>query len=58
MYTDVNDIVTDWSYAFAGFLVSTLFGVSPGHLAIFHIAFSRLLLALELRVFNTVNTMS
>ncbi len=26
----VNDVVTDWSYALAGFLVSTLFGVSPG----------------------------
>ena len=24
----VNDVVTDWSYALAGFLVSTLFGVS------------------------------
>ncbi len=24
------DVVTDWSYALAGFLVSTLFGVSPG----------------------------
>ena len=27
----MNDVVTDWSYALAGFLVSTLFGVSPGH---------------------------
>ncbi len=26
----VNDVVTDWSYALAGFLVSMLFGVSPG----------------------------
>ncbi len=26
----VHDVVTDWSYALAGFLVSTLFGVSPG----------------------------
>ncbi len=26
----VNDVVTDWSYALAGFLVPTLFGVSPG----------------------------
>ncbi len=26
----VNDVVTDWSYALPGFLVSTLFGVSPG----------------------------
>ncbi len=26
----VKDVVTDWSYALAGFLVSTLFGVSPG----------------------------
>ncbi len=25
----VHDVVTDWSYALAGFLVSTLFGVSP-----------------------------
>ncbi len=25
----VNDVVTDWSYALAGFLVPTLFGVSP-----------------------------
>ncbi len=24
------DVVTDWSYALARFLVSTLFGVSPG----------------------------
>ncbi len=24
------DVVTDWSYALAGFLVSMLFGVSPG----------------------------
>ncbi len=24
------DVVTDWSYALAGFLVSTLFGVLPG----------------------------
>ncbi len=24
------DVVTDWSYALAGILVSTLFGVSPG----------------------------
>ena len=27
----VNDVVTDQSYAFAGFLVSTLFCVSPAH---------------------------
>ncbi len=27
----VNDVVTGLSYALAGFLVSTLFGVSPGH---------------------------
>ena len=35
-----DDVVTDWSYALAGFLVSMLFGVSPGGpiLAIFHIA--------------------
>ncbi len=26
----VHDVVTDWSYALAGFLVSMLFGVSPG----------------------------
>ncbi len=26
----VHDVVTDWSYALAGFLVYTLFGVSPG----------------------------
>ncbi len=26
----VNDVVTDRSYALAGFLVPTLFGVSPG----------------------------
>ncbi len=26
----VNDVVTDWSCALAGFLVSTLFVVSPG----------------------------
>ncbi len=26
----VHDVVTDWSYALAGFLVSTLFGVSSG----------------------------
>ncbi len=32
-------IVTDCSYALAGFLVSTLFGVSRPILAIFHIAF-------------------
>ncbi len=25
-----HDVVTDWSYALAGFLVSTLFGVSSG----------------------------
>ncbi len=25
----VNDVVTNWSYALAGFLVSMLFGVSP-----------------------------
>ncbi len=29
-YVHVKDVVTDWSYALAGFLVSTLFGVSPG----------------------------
>ncbi len=29
MYMHVNDVVTDWSYALAGFLVSTLFSVSP-----------------------------
>ncbi len=34
----VHDIVTDWSYPLAGFLVSTLFGVSWPILAIFHIA--------------------
>ncbi len=27
----VNDVVTDWSYALAGFLVSMLFGVSPAN---------------------------
>ncbi len=27
----VKDVVTDWSYALAGFLVPTLFGVSPGN---------------------------
>ncbi len=26
----VKDVVTDWSYALAGLLVPTLFGVSPG----------------------------
>ncbi len=26
----VKDVVTDWSYALARFLVSMLFGVSPG----------------------------
>ncbi len=26
----VKNVVTDWSYALAGFLVPTLFGVSPG----------------------------
>ncbi len=26
-----HDVVTDWSYALAGFLVSTLFGVSPAN---------------------------
>ncbi len=26
----VHDVLADWSYALAGFLVSTLFGVSPG----------------------------
>ncbi len=26
----VHDVVTDWSYALAGFLVSMVFGVSPG----------------------------
>ena len=26
----VNDVVMAWSYALAGFLVSTLFGVFPG----------------------------
>ncbi len=26
----VKDVVTDWSYALAGFLVPMLFGVSPG----------------------------
>ncbi len=38
----VHDVVTDCSYALTGFLVSTLFGVSPGQsstLAILHIAF-------------------
>ncbi len=30
IYMHVNDVVTDRSYAFAGFLVSTIFGVSPG----------------------------
>ena len=35
----VHDVVTDWSYALVGFLVSTLFCGSPGPiLAIFHIA--------------------
>ncbi len=35
----VKDVVTEWSYALAGFLVSTLFGVSPRTiLAMFHIA--------------------
>ncbi len=30
MYIIIHyDVVTDWSYALAGFLVSTLFGVSP-----------------------------
>ncbi len=33
-----HDVVTDWSYALAGFLVSTLFGVyTPVILAILHI---------------------
>ncbi len=27
---NVNDVVTDWSHALAGFLVSMLFGVSSG----------------------------
>ncbi len=27
----VRDVVTDWSYALAGFLVSTLFGVPPAN---------------------------
>ncbi len=27
----VNDVVTDWSFALARFLVSTLFGVSPAN---------------------------
>ncbi len=31
MYMTVHDVVMDWSYVLAGFLVSTLFGVSPGH---------------------------
>ncbi len=33
-----HDVVTDWSYVLAGFLVSTLFGVSPSHsqVATFH----------------------
>ncbi len=26
----VKDVVTDWSYALTGFIVSMLFGVSPG----------------------------
>ncbi len=26
----LKDVVTDWSYALAGFLVPTLFGVPPG----------------------------
>ncbi len=30
MYMHVKDVVTDCSYALAGFLVPTLFGVSPG----------------------------
>ncbi len=36
----VKDVVTDWSYALAGFLVPMLFGVSPSWpiLGIFHIA--------------------
>ncbi len=33
----VHDVVTDWSYALAGFLVSTL-SVPQAILAIFHIA--------------------
>ncbi len=33
----VKDVVTDWSYALAGFLVPMLFGIWP-ILAIFHIA--------------------
>ncbi len=34
----VNDVVMDWSYALAGFLVSTLLCFPRPILAIFHIA--------------------
>ncbi len=38
-FLHVHDVVTDWSSALAGFLVSVLFGVSPGQsYQFFHIA--------------------